>query len=347
MCIRDSYKANKGEKKILYTETFLKTMLRDDWSSWPNPNTIIDPNTTAIYEDQPMSSPPPTTVPAGQLDQKSLSHATEMLYGELNAVWQKSLNESSQYSEIALDVNAMDLPGDIFQNVLFKIDHFMGSLQLDAAEKNRLNVGTVPAESTLNLNSEELDALDSYSIKSKPKFDFKDIIIQACEMGEDMSQEYLKAVDLFQDIPEDLDQSLFVLSDKYLQKFSQLKLGDSDSEVSSDGNINSANHNGDYASKRNKKDKKSKASKKKSIEKSTESRDEEEEDEEDIDAYYVLMKRIVKDRKNDPKVRKEARLLIRKDEFARDKKMFLTVLDQKKNFSDSEISSDYGLDDLD
>lgn len=46
------YKAN--EKKHFYeVNQFVKTQIKDNWTSWPNPNTIIDPSVDKLYEDIP------------------------------------------------------------------------------------------------------------------------------------------------------------------------------------------------------------------------------------------------------------------------------------------------------
>ncbi|CDO93477.1 unnamed protein product [Kluyveromyces dobzhanskii CBS 2104] len=356
------YRANKDEKKILRTETFVKTVLREGWTAWPTPDSIIDPNTTAIYEDQQDDDEVKTSTKHGQLDQESLNHGTAMLYGELNAFWQQKLKESSLTSrqimtddeeeqeqeaeeaeeeelggrvhDTVLDVNAMDLPQDIFQNVMFKLDTFIGSLHLDAAEINTVTLSTVPGEPDIKWDSGKLGTMDAVTLKSKEKYDYKDIIVHACEVGEDMSQEYLQAIDLFQDLPKTLDKSQFVLPDSYLDRFSQLNLGTSDSEQS---DVEAQNH----------------AKKKKGS------------NIEQDNISYVQMKRIINDRTNDPVVRREARLLLRRDEFARDKKMFYTVLNhqktseelakptkrlkknKKKDKVSLDIDSDYGLTDLD
>lgn len=31
----------------------MKTQIKDNWTSWPNPNTIIDPSVDKLYEDIP------------------------------------------------------------------------------------------------------------------------------------------------------------------------------------------------------------------------------------------------------------------------------------------------------
>ncbi|CAH00250.1 Rrn9p [Kluyveromyces lactis] len=374
------YRANKDEKNILRTETFVKTVLKEDWTAWPSRNSIIDPNTSDIYEDQAgclasenIGGIHRKGVQPGQLDQSSLNHATEMLYGELNAFWQQKLKESSVMgqqtenktadegqiedpntivdendSEIlgvndtALDVNEMDLPDDIFQNLLFKVDRFIGSLHLDAAETNTVTLSTIPSEPEIKLKSTTIGNTEAVTTRSKEKYDYKDIIVHGCETGEDMSRQYLRAIDLFQDLPKTMDKSQFVLPDAYLDRFSQVNLGNSDSEQSDDDPQDHTKLEENIKKKENsgKKDVKS----------------------------FVDMKRIIKDRNNDPVVRRETRLLLRKDEFARDKKMFFTVLNHQnsseqsnkprrrikkrdknnnKNIVSLNIDSDYGPGDLD
>lgn len=386
------YRANKDEKKILRTETFVKTVLKEDWTAWPSENVIIDPNTTSLYEYQSVTETQNTRsesgLEPGQLDQKSLNHATEMLYGELNAFWQQKLKESfnngkerdekeqqdaeeegegteeetegnkekfNGYAGTVLDINQMDLPDDIFQNTLFKLDQFIGTLHLDAAEKNTISLSTVPNEPQIKLTKEELGSVQTQSLKGKAKYDYKDIIVHACASGEDMSQEYLKAVELFQDLPKTLDKSQFVLPDSFLNKFTHINLGTFDDSQGSSDDSNSNN-----TGMKHKKKKKTKNSKQ--IQEEEEKTDEPEKESE-VESF-VELKRIFGDRRNDPNARREARLLLRKDEFARDKKMFFTVLEhQKKGYSSTlkrkpkkklntygdalDIDTDYGFADLD
>lgn len=318
--------ANKAENKILPTETFLKSSLGRNWTSWPSQNTVIDPNTTSIYEDNPSSHCSSDNLRPGQLDEHSMNHASDMLFSELNAVWQKCLTDISSDSSLTLDINSMDLPEDIFQSILFKLDHFIGSLHLNVAEKNHLDISTTPADPRVRLTTEELKSINAIKIKNKPQFDYKDLIVHGCDMGEDMSHVYLKAVELFQDIPKSLDSSQFELPDEFLNKFAHIKMSNTEHASSASEESDEDNEQNILASKKSKM--------------ADQSADD------DRNEKYVLMDQIIKNRSIDPRVRKEIRLLLRKDEFARDKKMFLTVLNHNKEIEEEGMYSDYGLDDL-
>ncbi|AMD22413.1 HGR074Cp [Eremothecium sinecaudum] len=246
-------KANR-RKRALETEVFIKTMIKDNWTSWPSPNIVIDPHVDRIYEDENFMESSGNSssseleglddimgVPdKGEISPLGLKHATKMLSLELNSVWQRNLAKSgalvreNKDSGINLDIDKINIPQDILNNVLMRLDTFVEGLHTNFAKQTKLALSAQPSTSKLVLElglpytgsleegarvSELGEHLNSIDLNRKVKFDYRDIIVRGCEMELDMSNVYIKCLELFEEVPTHYNVKKFKIPKDILQKY--------------------------------------------------------------------------------------------------------------------------------
>lgn len=173
-------KAN--EKKFPFeTESFIKEKLSDDMIKWPNRYLVVDPQVDKLYEDNPpkilendildeaaarerlvhnslelnksdVRNNLPIDIPVandlvpGEVSERALRHAANMMNIELNAMWGRKLKVSAKRAGVNLDIDRVTIPSEICSDVLGKLDRVMNGLHLKMAEKNRIDLEKVSDE---------------------------------------------------------------------------------------------------------------------------------------------------------------------------------------------------------
>ncbi|CAR21970.1 Rrn9p [Lachancea thermotolerans CBS 6340] len=217
--LKSVLKAANRKKFALETNTFIKTQIKDNWTSWPNPSTVIDPRTNSLFEDDVMHQGASRSLETGEISPAGLEHASSMVRAELNAVWQRSLAAMSSNAGITLDVDKMDVPPAIAHSIMDKMDLFFKGLHTTVAAPNKLKLSQLANSSQLQI-SEAQKTRDPVSMNRKIKLDYRDIIIRGCQMQEDMYEIYMKSLELYRDIPSKYRKEEFKLPKRELRKYS-------------------------------------------------------------------------------------------------------------------------------
>ena len=171
-----------NEKKFpLETESFIDRHLNDDMVKWPDRLSVIDPTVDKLYEDDPpkvmenkrldeivrirrlihnstevdpidirnnipIDISTEEQLTPGEVSERALRHATNMMNIELNALWGQKLKQSAQKANINFDINEMTIPLEICSNILQKLDHIMKGLHLKRAERNDIDLENIEVE---------------------------------------------------------------------------------------------------------------------------------------------------------------------------------------------------------
>lgn len=218
-------KAN--EKKHSYEiDQFIRTQIKDSWTSWPNPNTVIDPQSNMLYEDATESKQ--QTIIPGEISPDALTHSTNMLELELDSYWQHCLAQSAAISGKTLDIDRMKMPHDLTNSIVGKLDRFFNGLHIKLAAKNKFEIQQDQHSHQLTVSQ-----LKHEKVKANKRIElsYHDIIGRGCEMGEDMLEIYMKSLELYNDIPSKFKKSQFKLPKSVLKKYSPSKKGKSRKEI--------------------------------------------------------------------------------------------------------------------
>ena len=183
------YKAN--EKKHFYeVNQFVKTQIKDNWTSWPNPNTIIDPSVDKLYEDIPEGIENVSVQP-GEISNRALMHAADMMRVELDAQWQKFLSKSALDHDVTLDVDELNIPNEISRNILVKLDSLFEGLHDKIAKENEFDVRQDKHSNNIRANQIDDEPMQA---NRRIKYTYHDLISRGCEMNEDMTDIYMKSL---------------------------------------------------------------------------------------------------------------------------------------------------------
>lgn len=218
------YRANE-KKHPLEVDQFIKTQIKDNWTNWPSSRTIIDPQTDKLYEDVIMSN---STNESGEISQNALRHAASMLRQELDSYWQRCLTQCPTASENTFDVDKMEMPSNLTYNVIGKLDRFFDGLHSKIAKKNKIELQQNSNSNQLKISQPENETSKS---KRRVQLRYHDIISRGCEMGEDMTEIYMKSLELYNDIPGTIKKSQFKLPKTELKKYRPAKGGKSKIDV--------------------------------------------------------------------------------------------------------------------
>ena len=219
------YKAN--EKKHFYAvNNFIKTQIKDSWVSWPNPNTIIDPQTDKIYEDMELMNNKSSTqetinISPNEVSANALRHATNMLNAEFSGQWQHLLSQSSKLSGLQLDVDKTEIPNDLSRSVFDKLDHFFLGLHHKVAKQNKITVSRSKQITPEIDESQTVIQIQNKSTHANKyiKLTYHDIIERGCQMGENMEEIYMKSLELFNDVPNTFKKHEIKLPKKVLKTY--------------------------------------------------------------------------------------------------------------------------------
>ncbi|AJS90938.1 Rrn9p [Saccharomyces cerevisiae YJM1401] len=212
------YKAN--EKKHFYeVNQFVKTQIKDNWTSWPNPNTIIDPSVDKLYEDI-AEGIENVSVQPGEISNRALMHASDMMRVELDAQWQKFLSKSALDHVVTLDVDELNIPNEISRNILVKLDSLFEGLHDRIAKENEFDVRQDKHSNNIRANQIDDEPMQA---NRRIKYTYHDLISRGCEMNEDMTDIYMKSLELYNDIPEKYKKRKFRLPKQILKKYHQPK----------------------------------------------------------------------------------------------------------------------------
>ncbi|GMM56995.1 Rrn9 protein [Maudiozyma humilis] len=218
------YRAN-DKKHLFEIDQLVKSQIKDNWVSWPNPNAVVDPQTDKIYEDleflDEANMEPPTDIIQNEVSASALQHASSMLHLELSSYWQDSLVKSSKKSGMPLDVDNMSIPTEFSTTILNKLDQLFSGLHQKMAKKNKV---TVTKEKTPN--SASTDVMTAIQIKNgvtkvnkQIQLNYHDIIERGYEMHENIDNIYMKSLELFNDVPNTFKKQPFKISKKVLKKY--------------------------------------------------------------------------------------------------------------------------------
>lgn len=218
------YRAN--EKKYPFeADQFIKTQIKDNWTSWPSAKTVIDPQTDKLYEDAIISN---STNEPGEISSNAFSHSASMLRQELDSYWQRCLIQSASASETTLDVDKLEMPSGLAHNVIGKLDGFFEGLHNKVAKKNKIDLQQDSSSNQLTISQPENETTRS---KRRVQLTYHDIISRGCEMGEDMTEIYMKSLELYNDIPGTIKKNQFKLPKAELKKYRPAKNGKSKIDV--------------------------------------------------------------------------------------------------------------------
>lgn len=241
--------ANRGKRR-LKTEVFIKTMIKDNWTSWPSPNTVLDPHVDRIYEDEELveikgidinganeADGIGQVVKKGDVSLDGLERATRMLCIELNSIWQRRLSKSGsslkKYGDpnIALDIDKMSISTDVVNNVVMRLDSLFERLNTNFARQTKMSIATQRSSSKLIFDAglcnkaaagkgvSKMNGRQTSEVGRKIKLDYRDIIVCCCEMELNMLKPYIKCLELFKDIPSQYDSKQFKISKRILEKY--------------------------------------------------------------------------------------------------------------------------------
>ncbi|SCU78551.1 LAMI_0A05006g1_1 [Lachancea mirantina] len=214
-------RANK-KRGLLEVDLFIKTQIKDNWTSWPNPGTVIDPQTDSIYEDVEVTIPENRTLKAGEVSMAGLDRASELLKAEMNAVWQRSLAKSASSRGLTVDINKMEMPQFVFNGVIGRLDTFFDGLHRTMAKEKKLELSQEKNTGALKINQEN-GTVKNVKMNRAIRLDYRDVIQRGTQMGVDMSHVYMKTLELFSDIPYRFRKSAFKLPLAELNKYSVKK----------------------------------------------------------------------------------------------------------------------------
>ncbi|SCV01845.1 LANO_0F13828g1_1 [Lachancea nothofagi CBS 11611] len=217
--LKSVLKAANRKNFALETNTFIKTQIKDNWTSWPNPSTVIDPQIDTIFEDgTDLISTGSSSLEPGEISPAGLEHASIMVKAELNAVWHNILAAKASRCGLTLDIDKMDIPTDISTAIMNKMDHFFKGLHTTVASTNKIKLSQTSGSSRLTISESRLGSTP-VRMNRKIKLDHRDILTRGCKMGDDMYEIYMKTLELYSDIPMKYRKREFKLSKKELTKY--------------------------------------------------------------------------------------------------------------------------------
>lgn len=208
------HRAN-DRKHPLEIDHFIKTQIRDNWTSWPDPKTVVNPQTDILYEDSPTALNELSNIEPGEISPRALTRSANMLSAELDSYWQHCLAQSSAVGDAALDVDKMAIPRDLTGQILGKLDHLFSGLHNKVAAKNKIDIEQDHSSQRVTVSQRRHEKVKA---NKKVEFIYHDIISRGCEMGEDMVEIYMKSLELFNDIPSTFDKSQFKLPKSVLKR---------------------------------------------------------------------------------------------------------------------------------
>ncbi|AAS52969.1 AER288Cp [Eremothecium gossypii ATCC 10895] len=226
-------KAHK-KKRALEAEVYIKTMIKDNWTSWPSPNTVIDPHTDCVYEDEELwgsREEAPQMPERGEISERALKHAMRMMRVELDSVWQRQLTQSAALvhqlgqGNVSLDVNKMAMPLELVNHIFARLDAFAQGLNVNFAKQVKVELATQPSMPQLSLKTGTSDQRGSSSGASstnsrrKAHLDYRDLIVRGCEMKLDMSNVYIKCLFLFEGLVSRYNVKDFKIPKEVLKKY--------------------------------------------------------------------------------------------------------------------------------
>ncbi|CCH59156.1 hypothetical protein TBLA_0B03150 [Henningerozyma blattae CBS 6284] len=222
-------------------DAYIKSNIKDSWTSWPNKKNIIDPMTDSVYQDHLLVERPfknaflkpniqdikstnsssDEQLPMKHVSVEALEHGKDMLALELNSWWQKLILKNSSKHITSPDINLLNIPDDINSRIFDKLDKLFENLNNNfviSRKKNsyenpvrqyldKLNTLDVIQNNTLKkiendyLRKSSLGKSLSYANNAPMNITFQDIINMGCQMNEDMTNIYKKSLKLYQDLP--------------------------------------------------------------------------------------------------------------------------------------------------
>ncbi|AGO12627.1 AaceriAER288Cp [[Ashbya] aceris (nom. inval.)] len=226
-------KAHK-KKRALEAEVYIKTMIKDNWTSWPSPNTVIDPHTDCVYEDEELwgsREEAPQMPERGEISARALQHAMRMMRVELDSVWQRQLTQSASLVQqlgqgnVSLDVNKMAMPLELVNHIFARLDAFTQGLNVNFAKQAKVELATQPSTPTLLVKTGGAEhrgppsGAGSTNARRKTRLDYRDLIVRGCEMKLDMSNVYIKSLFLFEGLANRYNVKDFKIPKEILKKY--------------------------------------------------------------------------------------------------------------------------------
>lgn len=173
-----------NDKRFPYPSAhYIYTVLPDRLISWPSRNVVLDPQIDKTYEEIPESlerdlewketremeltngilsewssefdNDIGSDIEPGEVSERALKHAANMMKMELDSLWQRKLITSSKRAKINLDVDLMPIPNELSTHILEKLDNLFDGLHLKVAQQNEI---------TLKEEGEYLDSEEEYDI---------------------------------------------------------------------------------------------------------------------------------------------------------------------------------------
>ncbi|SCU97316.1 LADA_0H05644g1_1 [Lachancea dasiensis] len=221
--LKTQLRAANRKKFALETETYIKTQVKDNWTSWPNPSTVIDPQIGTVYEDTTaLSNIDLDKLKPGEISPNALRHASTMVKQELNAVWQQSMAQMASDRGVTLDIDNMTIPNGVATVIMDKMDRFFKGLHTTLASTNKLKLSQTNGSSHLTI-SELQHNQKPVAMNKKCKLDYRDVLMRGCQMGEDIYGIYMKTLELYGDIPLTYRKEEFKLPKRELMKYASKK----------------------------------------------------------------------------------------------------------------------------
>ncbi|QLG73532.1 hypothetical protein HG535_0F00420 [Zygotorulaspora mrakii] len=226
------YKANE-KKHWLEIDQFVRTQIKNNWTSWPSPKTVISPGTDLLYEDIVVAGQHERkqeqdyaqgTIKPGEVSHRALIHSKNMLRLELDSYWQHCFVQSSAKSGEVLDIDKMFIPKSVSDEVINKIDSLLSGLHSRMAQMNKIEIRQDQVSHNVTITQAQNETV---KVKKIPKLTYRDIISQGCEMGEDMVEIYMKSLELYNDFPSKLKKNQYKLPKSVLRKYGPAKKGKS------------------------------------------------------------------------------------------------------------------------
>lgn len=223
------YRAN-DRKYPLEVDQFVKTQIKDNWTRWPDPSTVVDPQINKLYEDDEDGDgdEKETELQPGEISSRALIHGADMLRIELNSYWQHCLAQSSIMAGEALDVDEMSMPKELSDHVMRKMDHFFDGIHNRVAAKNKIEIQQDQASQKLTVSQPNNDKVRANNFT---ELTYHDVITRGCEMGEDMEEIYVKSLELFNDIPSSFEKNRFKLPKSVIKRFKPRTNGKSSLDI--------------------------------------------------------------------------------------------------------------------
>ena len=225
------YRAN-DKKHFFEINQYVRSQIKDNWVSWPNPNAVVDPQTDRIYEDlvflDNSNLGEPRNVAPNEVSKKALHHANAMLHLELSSHWQHLLSKSSKKSGLPLDIDNIAMPGEVSTVILNKLDHLFAGLHQKVAKKNKVIVRKEKTPN--NTGSDTLSEVQIQNgitkVNRKIKLSYHNIIERGYEMQENIDNIYMKSLELFNDVPSTFKKHPFKVPKKVLKKYRNSRKGE-------------------------------------------------------------------------------------------------------------------------